>query len=72
MTELDWALACHPRILLLDEPSSGLDAKESEAFGDLLCDLVAQRNIALLMIEHDMSLVLRICGPTSCSTSASR
>src|SRR5882672_907097 len=50
------ALARSPRILLLDEPSSGLDVKESEAFGQLLVSLVAQRGIGILMIEHDMSL----------------
>ena len=50
-----------PRILLLDEPSSGLDVAESAAFGRLLVDLVAQRGIGIFMIEHDMSLVLNIC-----------
>jgi ABC-type branched-subunit amino acid transport system ATPase component len=63
LVELARALARRPRILLLDEPSSGLDAKESEAFGDLLCRVVAERNIGILMIEHDMSLVLKICNP---------
>ena len=63
LVELARALARRPRILLLDEPSSGLDAKESEAFGDLLGAVVAERNIGILMIEHDMSLVLRICNP---------
>jgi len=63
LVELARALARRPRILLLDEPSSGLDVKESEAFGHLLTDLLAQRGIGILMIEHDMSLVLKICDP---------
>ena len=63
LTELARALARRPRILLLDEPSSGLDVKESAAFGQLLVELVASRGIGILMIEHDMSLVLNICDP---------
>jgi ABC-type branched-subunit amino acid transport system ATPase component len=63
LMELARALARRPRILLLDEPSSGLDVKESEAFGQLLVSLVAERGLGILMIEHDMSLVLNICDP---------
>ncbi|HZQ78494.1 MAG TPA: ABC transporter ATP-binding protein [Acidimicrobiia bacterium] len=63
LVELARALARRPRILLLDEPSSGLDVKESEAFGRLLLRLVFERGIGILMIEHDMNLVLNICDP---------
>ncbi|MGH9042762.1 MAG: ABC transporter ATP-binding protein [Acidimicrobiia bacterium] len=62
LVELARALARRPRILLLDEPSSGLDMAESAAFGQLLAGLVAKRGIGILMIEHDMSLVLGICN----------
>jgi len=61
LVELARALARGPRTLLLDEPSSGLDAAESEQFGELLTRLVRHRDLGILMVEHDMSLVLTIC-----------
>lgn len=61
LVELARALARCPRILLLDEPTSGLDVAESNRFGDLLVELVAESGIGIFIIEHDMSVVLRIC-----------
>jgi branched-chain amino acid transport system ATP-binding protein len=60
MVELARGLAIGPKLLLLDEPGSGLDEDESEALGDLLVSLAAG-GMAVLLVEHDMELVMRIC-----------
>jgi ABC-type branched-subunit amino acid transport system ATPase component len=49
-------------LLLLDEPSSGLDKAETARFGEILQELVAVRGLGILVVEHDMSLVLKICS----------
>jgi branched-chain amino acid transport system ATP-binding protein len=60
LRELARSLATRPRLLLLDEPSSGLSDTESEELGDLLCQL-AGGGMGVLLVEHDMELVMRIC-----------
>ena len=50
-----------PKVLLLDEPASGLDETESDDFADLLVEL-ADEGMAILLVEHDVQLVMKVCA----------
>jgi ABC-type branched-subunit amino acid transport system ATPase component len=61
LVELATVLAGPFDLLLLDEPSSGLDGRETEAFGDVLRTVLADRGLGIFLVEHDMTLVRGIC-----------
>jgi ABC-type branched-subunit amino acid transport system ATPase component len=62
LVELAQVIATPFRFILLDEPSSGLDVVETERFGSILMEFVAERGVGLLLVEHDMALVSTVCS----------
>jgi ABC-type branched-subunit amino acid transport system ATPase component len=62
LVEFARCLAGSFHMLLLDEPSSGLDRSETALFGEILMRAVRERGCGVLLVEHDMSLVLRVCS----------
>ena len=62
LVELARALAGDFSMLLLDEPSSGLDAHESEDFIRILRDVVDRLGIGILIVEHDMTVISELCA----------
>jgi ABC-type branched-subunit amino acid transport system ATPase component len=62
LVEVGRALAANPSLVLLDEPLSGLDANESAHLAHALLRVVDEEKISLLLVEHDVATVLRLCG----------
>ncbi len=59
--EIARALAAGPKLLLLDEPAAGMNPKETEELMNLVRWVKEQFNLTVLLIEHDMGFVMRIC-----------
>ncbi|MBA2283282.1 MAG: ABC transporter ATP-binding protein [Acidimicrobiia bacterium] len=60
LVELARALAIRPKVLLLDEPASGLTEEETVQFGAILRELAGE-GMAVVLVEHDVSLVFAVC-----------
>lgn len=58
--EIARALACEPRLLLLDEPAAGMNPQETQELEALIRKIMARRKISILLIEHDMSMVMSL------------
>jgi|APCry1669190591_1035303.scaffolds.fasta_scaffold12482_2 branched-chain amino acid transport system ATP-binding protein len=60
LVELARSLVVNPRVLLADEPSSGLDSLESVAMGDVLQRAQRERGLSIILVEHDLEMVARL------------
>jgi branched-chain amino acid transport system ATP-binding protein len=58
--EVARALALRPRVLLLDEPTAGMNPRESAIFVDFVHRVRDEKKVSVLLIEHDMSVVMRV------------
>lgn len=59
--EIARAMATNPSLLLLDEPAAGMNSSESDELADLILKLKKDYKISILLIEHDMKFVNRLC-----------
>ncbi|MBQ9251945.1 MAG: ABC transporter ATP-binding protein [Clostridia bacterium] len=59
--EIIRALATNPKLLLLDEPAAGMNPRETEELMETIARIRDEFQIAILLIEHDMSLVMGVC-----------
>ena len=60
--EIGRALASQPQFILLDEPAAGMNEAESDALLETLSRLPEEHQLGILIIDHDMSLIMRLCS----------
>ena len=58
--EVARALALNPKVLLLDEPTAGMNPQESQKFIDFIRKLIKDKEISVMLIEHDMKVVMSV------------
>jgi len=58
--EVARALALRPKVLLLDEPTAGMNPQESQTFVDFVYRVRDKKGVSILLIEHDMSVVMKV------------
>jgi len=58
--EIARALAVKPKLLLLDEPAAGMNPKETKELTDLIRNMCGEKDLTIILIEHDMKLVMEI------------
>jgi ABC-type branched-subunit amino acid transport system ATPase component/ABC-type branched-subunit amino acid transport system permease subunit len=61
VVELACMIALEPKVLLLDEPSSGMAQRETEMLGEILDPIKTQLDLSVVLIEHDIPLVMGLC-----------
>ncbi len=59
--EIARTLMCDPKVIILDEPAAGLNDLETEELGEIIYDIRDKYNAAIVLIEHDMSFVMKVC-----------
>ena len=59
--ELVRALATRPQLLMLDEPAAGMDASETRSLLRLIDDIRRRYDLAVIVVEHDMDLIMNLC-----------
>ena len=64
LVELARALVCEPVLLMADEPSSGLDIRETHELSNVLRMLQRERGMAMLLVEHDLGMVGEVVDRT--------
>ena len=62
LVEVARALASEPKVVMLDEPLSGLDSVEASRLLEALRAVVADRGVALLLVDHDFEMVAQLCS----------